>query len=119
GVVLAFLMFQLEHFESFLWSGASIDHFQVVTLVVGVIALLAAHPVHPRLQLAGAVLLGFLATFTLAQGTLAWPAGAGVLWQQRRWRHLGVWTISAILVMAAFLQGDRKSTRLNSSHVKI
>src|SRR5688500_528830 len=76
GVVLAFLMFQLEHFESFLWSGASIDHFQVVMLVVVAIAALNRGS---RAALGVAVLFGLLATFTLAQGNLVWPIGAGLL----------------------------------------
>ena len=67
GVLLAFLMFQLEHFESFIWSGASIDHFQVVMLVVGALAALA-HSARGGVVLA--VVLGFLATFTLAHGNL-------------------------------------------------
>ena len=34
GMLLASLIFQLEHYENFLWSGSSIDHFQVMLLVV-------------------------------------------------------------------------------------
>jgi hypothetical protein len=32
GVVLAFGLFHLEHYEAFLWSGASIDHFMVLMM---------------------------------------------------------------------------------------
>ena len=42
GVILAFLMFQMEHFESFLWSGASIDHFQVVDIPNPIFLLLVS-----------------------------------------------------------------------------
>src|SRR5436190_14910125 len=72
GVVLAFLLFQLEHFENFLWSGASIDHFQVVMLGVGAIVALVRGS---QAALLAAVVLGLLATFTLAQGCLVWPVG--------------------------------------------
>jgi hypothetical protein len=102
GVVLAFLMFQLEHFESFLWSGASIDHFQVVTLAVGAIASLA---VATGRRLALAVILGFLATFTLAQGSVVWPVGAVMLLHQRRWNHLASWCACGVVVVALFLHG--------------
>jgi hypothetical protein len=102
GVVLAFLIFQLEHFESFLWSGASIDHFQVVML--GVAALVAlARGSSTGVVTAG--LLGLLATFTLAQGCVVWPVGACLLWHQRRWNQLAAWCASGIVVVAAFLHG--------------
>jgi hypothetical protein len=102
GVVLAFLMFQLEHFESFIWSGSSIDHFQVVTLGVGAIAALARRT---RFGSTLAVVLGFLATFTLAQGSVVWPAGACLLAHQRRWRELAAWLVCGAGTVAAFLHG--------------
>jgi hypothetical protein len=102
GVLLAFLMFQLEHFESFIWSGASIDHFQVVMLVVGALAALA-HSTRRSVVLA--VVLGLLAAFTLAHGNLVWPVGAGLLAYQRRWRQLACWCACAIAATAMFLHG--------------
>jgi hypothetical protein len=102
AIVLAFLLFQLEHFENFLWSGASIDHFQVVMLAVGSIAALARGT--PR-SLLLAALLALLATFTLAHGVLTWPVGALLLAHQRRWKHLGAWGAALLLAAAAFLHG--------------
>jgi hypothetical protein len=102
GVVLAFLMFQLEHFESFIWSGASIDHFQVVMLGVMTIALVARGSLG---TLIGAMVLGLLATFTLAHGNLVWPISALLLAYQRRWNHLIGWCGCGVAVVAAFLHG--------------
>ena len=102
GVVLAFILFQLEHFENFLWSGASIDHFQVVMLAVGAIAALARGS---RRALLLAILLGLLATFTLAHGSLVWVVGAGLLWHQRRWNPLATWCACGVVVVATFLHG--------------
>ncbi len=102
AVVLAFLMFQLEHFESLLWSGASIDHFQIVTLAVGALAALARGT---RRGVAAAMLLALLATFTLAHGVVVWAAGGALLWHQRRRAQLGAWAASAAVVIAVFLQG--------------
>lgn len=102
GVVLAFLLFQLEHFENFLWSGASIDHFQVITLAVGALAAVARGSA--RALALGAV-LAVLATFTLAHGTLVWPIAALLLVQQRRWNHVTAWIACTILAAAAFLYG--------------
>lgn len=109
GVVLAFLMFQLEHFENLLWSGASIDHFQVVMLGVGAMAGLAAGS---RRAAIGAGVLGVLATFTLAQGVAVWPVGALLLAHQRRWPHLGAWSVAGAVTIAFYLQGFE----LNPAH---
>lgn len=102
GVVLAFLLFQLEHFENFLWSGASIDHFQVITLAVGALSTVARPSAR---ALALGALLALLATFTLAHGTLVWPIAALLLLQQRRWDHLTAWCACAVLAAGAFLYG--------------
>jgi hypothetical protein len=102
GVILAFLMYQLEHFESFVWSGSSIDHFQV--LMLGVIAIAALARATRRSCVGGGV-AAVLATFTLAQGVAVWPAGALLLAHQRRWRELIGWCVAAALVMTAFLHG--------------
>lgn len=109
GVVLAFVLFQLENYENFLWSGASIDHFQVVMLALGSLAAVV-RPTGRALGV-GAV-LAFLATFTLAHGCVTWPIAAILLAQQRRWRHLAIWVGLAILAIGAFLQGFQ----LNSGH---
>ena len=102
GVVLAFMMFQLEHFENFLWSGASIDHFQVVMHTV---AALVAIERGSRPALVAGVILGLAATFTLAHGILVWPVGAVLLWHQRRWVHLASWAGLAVLAIALFTYG--------------
>ncbi len=101
-VVLAFLLFQLEHFESFVWSGAAIDHFQVVMHALLAVAMLA------RRTIAGCVAagaFGLLATFTLAHGNVVWPLGAMLLAHQRRWRELAGWSVFSVLAVAAFLYG--------------
>ncbi len=113
AVILAFLMFQLEHFESFIWSGASIDHFQVVMLAMLAIVVLARRVppasdgdtgTQPGPVLAAAA-CGLLATFTLAHGIVVWPAGALLLAHRRRWRALALWGGAGAAVIAAFLHG--------------
>lgn len=102
AVVLAFLIFQLEHFENFLWSGASIDHFQVVLLAISAIVAVA-RGTRPALALAG--VMAVLATFTLTHGILTWPIGAIMLAHARRWRHLKGWIALATLALLGFFQG--------------
>ena len=101
-VVLAFMMFQLEHFESFIWSGASIDHFQVVMLAVLAIAALARGT---TLAMAGGTVCAVLATFTLAQGNAVWVVGAAMLAHGRRWKEFAAWLAIGIVAVAAFLRG--------------
>jgi hypothetical protein len=102
GLVLAFLVFQLEHFENFLWSGASIDHFQVPLLAVAALAATLRGSAR-ALVFAGACALA--ATFTLAHGTLVWPVCGALLLAQRRGRHAAGWCTAAALAALAFLDG--------------
>jgi hypothetical protein len=102
AALLALLIFQLEHYENFLWSGSSIDHFQVVLLAgAAIIAVSRGTP--------GAVLLGgilaTLATFTLAHGTVVWPVGAAMLGRTRNRRGLAIWGALAAVAIAGFLAG--------------
>lgn len=109
GVVLAFLMFQFEHYENLFWSGASIDHFQVVALAVGAFVLLARGSLA---AVVGAGALAVLATFTLAHGLVVWPVGAFILWQAKRLGALGSWLVVAGLTGWMFLHGFE----VNSAH---
>lgn len=102
GVILACLMFQLGHHENFFWSGASIDHFQVVALAVGAFALIARGTGG---ALIAAAFLAALATFTLAHGLVTWGVGAFMLWRAQRKPAFRVWIIAAGSTCVAFLQG--------------
>lgn len=109
AVVFSFLMFQLEHFESFVWSGAAIDHFQVVMHALLAVVMLS------RRTIAGccaAGAFGLLATFTLAHGNVVWPLGALLLAHQRRWREFAGWCAFSVAAVAAFLHGFE----LNPAH---
>lgn len=104
ALLLGALLFQLEHYENFFWSGASIDHFQVVLL-----AALAVIGVARRTRaglIAGAV-CALAATFTLAHGLLAWPACAWTLWRQGRRRALAAWCALGAAAGAFFFAGFR------------
>ena len=107
AVLLGGLLFQLQHFENFFWSGASIDHFQVVLLAA--LAVVGAARGTTRGAAFGAI-CALLATFTLAHGTLAWPAGAMVLWLQGRRRAFAIWCVLTALTAVAFLAGFEVNT---------
>lgn len=107
ALLLAMALFQLEHYENFLWSGSSIDHFQVVLFAVLAIVGLARGT---RGALLGATLAATLASFTLAHGMVTWLVGAGMLAQSRRWRAFAGWSVVAALVVAGFLAGFQINT---------
>ena len=102
GVLLGFLLYHLGHYENFLWSGSSIDHFQVVALVVGSCVALR-YPT--RVNTGLAVVAALLATFTLAHGLMMWPVGAAMLARERRWRELAFWSGVALFAAIVFLAG--------------
>lgn len=99
---LAFLLFQLEHYENFFWSGSSIDHFQVVLLAAGALTGVAHGT---RGGLVVGALCALLASFTLAHGMLAWPLGVAMLAYRRRTRDLAVWIGTGTVTIGLFLAG--------------
>jgi hypothetical protein len=102
AVILAAMMFQLEHYENFLWSGSSIDHFQVV-LLAGAALAAVAHGTRGSLMIG--LICAVLATFTLAHGTMTWPIGALMLWRGGRRRALAAWCTMAVLALVLFFAG--------------
>ncbi len=102
GLVLAFFLFQLEHYENFQWSGSSIDHFQIVLLAgVSVIGLSR----QTRLGWLVGLTFACLASFTLAHGLVLWPVGVLLLAEQRRWRRLAIWAVVALVTSLIFFHG--------------
>ncbi len=102
GLVLGFLLFQLEHYENFQWSGSSIDHFQVVLLAAASIVGLARGS---RVGWLVALLFAFLASFTLAHGLVVWAVGALMLAYGRSWARLGGWLFVGALTGLVFFYG--------------
>ncbi|MES2694006.1 MAG: hypothetical protein V4773_11070 [Verrucomicrobiota bacterium] len=107
--VLAALFFQLEHYENFMWSGASIDHFQVVLLAAAALVCVARNT-WPGIV--GGAVFASLATFTLAHGIVTWAVGALLLWRARNRAGLALWCGLAALGLGGFFLGFQA----NQSH---
>lgn len=102
AVLLAFLLFQLEHYENFLWSGASIDHFTVVFLLgAAVVALTRGSTA----ALVAAGVAGTAATYTLAHGLVIWPLGALLLFLTPGRRGLLPWLALSVVVIGTYFTG--------------
>lgn len=101
-LVLAAFYFQLQHYENFMWSGASIDHFQIVLLAAGAFVCVARNT---WAGIACGAALATLATFTLAHGVMTWPIGALLLWRARNRRGLALWGGIAAAALVGFLVG--------------
>lgn len=101
-LVLAAFCFQLEHYENFMWSGASIDHFQIVLLAAGAFVCVARNT---WAGIACGAALATLATFTLAHGVITWAVGALLLWRTPNRRGLILWGGIAAAALVGFLVG--------------
>lgn len=110
ALLLSAAVFNLSHYENFLWSGSSIDHFSVVFLATASLAALAANR---RAWTAVAVVLGLMTTLTLAHGLAVWPAGVLLLHVTRRPRRLLGWTAVGAAATLLFVAGlDSRQTEL-------
>lgn len=102
AVLLASLLFQLEHYENFLWSGASIDHFTVVFFLgAAVVALTRGGTA----ALVAAGVAGTAATYTLAHGLIIWPLGALLLALTPGRRGLWAWIALSVVVVGTYFTG--------------
>lgn len=102
ALLLSAAVFNLSHYENFLWSGSSIDHFSIVCLAAASLTALAANR---RAWTAVAVALGLMTTLTLAHGLAVWPAGTLLLHATRRPRRLLGWTAVGAAVTLLFFAG--------------
>jgi hypothetical protein len=102
ALLLSASVFNLAHYENFLWSGASIDHFTVVFLGI---AALTALDHGGRVGSGLAFGLALLCTLTLAQGLAVWPAGLVLLAASGRGRALAAWAAIGTGVAALYVSG--------------
>ena len=66
----------------------ALQYLAIIALVMLTFFMLATdRPLNFGLSLG----LGVLSTFSMGNGMLLWPAGAGLLLIQRRWKALGIW----------------------------
>ncbi len=90
--------------QNYLLTFTAIYTLQYLAIIMLVMATLYALA-RPAWRWFGlAIGLGVLATFSMGNGLLLWPAGAVMLLVQRRWPALGVWlTVGAVSIWGYFL----------------
>ena len=80
----------------------SLQYLAIITLVMLTLFVLVTNrPLHLTLALG----LGLLSTFSMGNGLLLWPAGAGMLLIQRRWLALGIWLVIGALGSYLYFRG--------------
>ncbi|GAB3639425.1 hypothetical protein [Spirosoma arcticum] len=80
----------------------SLQYLAIITLVLlTLFVLVTDRPLHLGLALG----LGLLSTFSMGNGLLLWPAGAGMLFVQRRWLALGIWLGVGALGVYLYFRG--------------
>lgn len=95
------LLFSAQNYIMTFTAIFSLQYLAIITLVMlTLFVLTTGRPLNLGLALA----LGLLSTFSMGNGLLLWPAGAGVLFIQRRWPALGIWAgVGALGVYLYFL----------------
>ena len=93
------LLFQPQYHLLSFWTITGLQHQPVLFFVCLAMYWLA---VGSTRALVGALLIGWVATFTMSNGMFVWAAGAGVLLVQRRWIHLLVWLLTSAGAMSAY-----------------
>jgi len=108
GLPLAFflpvpyLLFQPQYHLLSFWAITGVQHQPV--LLFAFLALFLVAEGSPT-TLALGLLSGLVATFTMSNGMLVWPAGAVVLGLQGRWRGLAVWLGAAAAGIGGYFYG--------------
>ncbi|GAB3991363.1 hypothetical protein GCM10028807_21260 [Spirosoma daeguense] len=102
GVMVApLLLFMAQNYLLTFMAMNTLQYLSLIMLVfITFYILVVDHPV----CLIGALVLGMFATFSMGNGMLLWPAGAGMLLLQRRWGVMGIWlAIGALSIYLYFL----------------
>lgn len=98
---LPLLLFTAQNYLLTFTAIYTLQYLAIIMLVMATFYALA-RPTWP--QFGRAIGLGVLATFSMGNGLLLWPAGAAMLLLQRRWPALGAWlAVGAVSIWAYFL----------------
>lgn len=91
---LPLLLFTAQNYLLTFTAIYTLQYLAIIGLVMLTFFILATEK---PLNLALALGLGLLSTFSMGNGLLLWPAGAGMLFFQRRWAALGIWLLVGVV----------------------
>lgn len=83
--------------QNYLLTFTAIYTLQYLAIIMLVMATFFVLALDKRGAFIGALGLGALATFSMGNGILLWPAGVAMLLIRRRWLWLGVWVVFGIV----------------------
>lgn len=115
--LFSLLVFNLGQYESWLQGVQTIMFLEMACVLLGIF-LLAESPA--LLNFISAILLGVIATFSMANGLFYWPIGLGIIAvtapHGSRITRLAVWLICSSICIGLFLYGW-KSQRLDFDYI--
>ncbi len=83
--------------QNYLLTFTAIYTLQYLSIIMLVMLTLFVLATNRPANLGLAIGLGALSTFSMGNGLLLWPAGAAMLFIQRRWLALGIWLLAGII----------------------
>ncbi len=107
--VLSVLCFSVNQWENWLHGLQVMMFLNIFAVVAGLVVLVRAR----WWSFGLALLLGVVATYSMANGLLYWPAGLCVLapavWRnKKRWLYLGLWIAFSALMYGLYFNGYRQ-----------
>lgn len=87
---VAWLVFQVQHFELFFWSNCSLLYVPVVFFALCATYFLVYHREHSRGRFGLAVLFTLLCMYSFGNGMFVFATNAALLAYQQRWRALAL-----------------------------
>ncbi|GAB3704077.1 hypothetical protein GCM10027592_34990 [Spirosoma flavus] len=103
GVMVAPLLLFMA--QNYLLTFMAMNTLQYLSLIMLVFITFFVLATDQPMYLAGALALGTFATFSMGNGMLLWPAGAGMLLLQRRWVGMGIWMMVGALSIYLYFLG--------------
>jgi len=104
-IVLPLVAFTLAQFENTLWA-FQIAWFLVLFCIVASMSLLSSRDELMGMALAGAILLGVIASYSSLQGLLVWPIGLVALFTRGHpYRLRCIWGLSGVAAILVYFIG--------------
>ena len=113
---VAWLVFQVQHFELFFWSNCSLLYVPVVFFALCATYFLVYHHEYSRGRFAWALLFTLLCMYSFGNGMFVFATNAALLTYQHRWRALALMVALGVFCVVTYFVGYHSEypTQLNA-----